>query len=120
MSATKIITRAEVAKHSTEKDLWMVIHGKVYDVTAFTDEHPGGVDTLTDVGGADGTADFDNVGHSESAKQQLKKFLIGELPEEEKKMKIKKQSHDASSSSNVAIAFVVVLVAVVLFLILQK
>eukprot|EP00658_Telonema_sp_P-2_P037949 TRINITY_DN27284_c0_g1_i1.p4 TRINITY_DN27284_c0_g1~~TRINITY_DN27284_c0_g1_i1.p4 ORF type:complete len:107 (-),score=56.30 TRINITY_DN27284_c0_g1_i1:614-934(-) len=83
-------------------------------------EHPGGVDTLTDVGGADGTADFENVGHSESAKQQLKKYLIGELPEEEKKMKIKKQSHDAGSSSNVAIAFVVVLVGVVLFLILQK
>lgn len=29
---------ADIKKHSTKKDLWMVIHGKVYDVTKFIDE----------------------------------------------------------------------------------
>lgn len=38
----KTYTLADVAKHASEKDLWMVIHDKVYDLTKFLDEHPGG------------------------------------------------------------------------------
>jgi cytochrome b involved in lipid metabolism len=30
----------------SDKDCWLVIEGKVYDVTPFLDEHPGGFDTL--------------------------------------------------------------------------
>lgn len=33
-------TFAEVAEHAGKKDLYMVIHDKVYDVTKFVDEHP--------------------------------------------------------------------------------
>jgi hypothetical protein len=44
----RIFTKAEVAKHDTVNDCWMIINGKVYDVTPFVDEHPGG-DILMDV-----------------------------------------------------------------------
>jgi cytochrome b involved in lipid metabolism len=44
----RIFTKAEVAKHDTVHDCWMIINGKVYDVTPFVDEHPGG-DILMDV-----------------------------------------------------------------------
>ncbi len=37
----RIITLAELSAHSTEKDCWIAIHGKVYDVTNFLDSHPG-------------------------------------------------------------------------------
>jgi cytochrome b involved in lipid metabolism len=40
MSATKEFTLQEVASHNTKKDLYMVIHEKVYDCTSFVDEHP--------------------------------------------------------------------------------
>jgi cytochrome b involved in lipid metabolism len=40
MSAPQEFTLKEVATHNTKKDLYMVIHDKVYDCTSFVDEHP--------------------------------------------------------------------------------
>lgn len=48
--ATKY-TLSEVAKHKSKDDLWFVIHGKVYDVTKFGDDHPGGFQALVDEAG---------------------------------------------------------------------
>lgn len=36
------IDGAEVAKHSSKKSCWIVLDSKVYDVTKFLPEHPGG------------------------------------------------------------------------------
>lgn len=38
--STQQLTLAEVAKHKTAKDAWIVLHGKVYDVTSFLSSHP--------------------------------------------------------------------------------
>lgn len=40
MSADKEFTFQEVSGHNTKKDLYMVIHDKVYDASSFVDEHP--------------------------------------------------------------------------------
>lgn len=34
------LTYSEVEGHNTKKDLFMVIHDKVYNVSNFVDEHP--------------------------------------------------------------------------------
>ena len=38
--------------------------GKVYDVTPFMDDHPGGGEIMLGAAGKDGTDDFEDVGHS--------------------------------------------------------
>lgn len=38
MSDVKLFSYEEVAKHNTRNDLWMIVSGKVYDITAFVDE----------------------------------------------------------------------------------
>ena len=37
--------------HNKRDDCWLIIHGKVYDVSAFLREHPGGEDIIIDLAG---------------------------------------------------------------------
>ncbi|KAK9486859.1 cytochrome b5-like heme/steroid binding domain-containing protein [Lipomyces starkeyi] len=73
------LTYENVKSHTNQDDLWMVIHGKVYNCTKFIDEHPGGEEVLLDVGGLDATDAFEDVGHSEEARKILDELCIGEL-----------------------------------------
>jgi len=72
-------TFSEVSQHSTKKDLWLVVHDKVYNVTSFVDEHPGGEEVLLDVGGQDATEAFEDVGHSDEAREILDGLKVGNL-----------------------------------------
>ena len=40
MSEGKEFTYSDVSEHATKKDLYIVVHDKVYDCTSFVDEHP--------------------------------------------------------------------------------
>jgi len=86
----KVYTLEEIAEHNKKDSCWMVIHDKVYDVTKFLDEHPGGEEVLLDSGGADGTESFEDVGHSTDAREMMLDYYIGELPEHEKKKSVDK------------------------------
>jgi L-lactate dehydrogenase (cytochrome) len=55
------VTNAELAAHSSARDLWLAIHGKVYDLTSFLSEHPGGVPVLLKAAGKDATRAFSAV-----------------------------------------------------------
>ncbi|KAJ4344977.1 hypothetical protein N0V95_006055 [Ascochyta clinopodiicola] len=83
MSATKEFTYSDVSEHASKKDLYIVVHDKVYDCTSFVDEHPGGEEVMLDVGGQDSTEAFEDVGHSDEAREILDGLLVGTLKREE-------------------------------------
>ncbi|KZV30300.1 cytochrome b5 [Dorcoceras hygrometricum] len=75
----KVFTLAEISEHNNKKDCWLLINGKVYDVTKFLDDHPGGDDVLLTATGKDATDDFEDVGHSSSARSMMDEFFVGEI-----------------------------------------
>jgi len=81
---TKRIALKEVEKHTDKGSCWIVIHDKVYDVTKFLEEHPGGEEVLLEQAGKDATEHFEDVGHSTDARTMMKEYEIGELNEEDK------------------------------------
>nr|GMD16856.1 cytochrome B5 [Ipomoea batatas] len=70
---------AEASEHNTKEDCWVVIDGKVYDVSSYMDDHTGGDDVMLKVTGKDATDDFEDAGHTKSARELMEKFFIGEL-----------------------------------------
>ncbi|MFH4982912.1 hypothetical protein AB6A40_009621 [Gnathostoma spinigerum] len=72
----------EVNSHNTPASLWIIIDKKVYDLTKFVDEHPGGSEVILEQAGKDATSSFYDVGHSKDAEEMAKEYLVGLLSEE--------------------------------------
>ncbi|KAJ3060937.1 hypothetical protein HDU98_003128, partial [Podochytrium sp. JEL0797] len=68
-------TIEEAARHNKESDLWVVIHGKVYDITDFVSQHPGGKKVLLKVAGTDASKQFDQF-HSAGVLEKLGPALL--------------------------------------------
>ncbi|KAJ1444901.1 cytochrome b5-like heme/steroid binding domain-containing protein [Pelagophyceae sp. CCMP2097] len=83
MAPKEELTLAEVAKHDTESDCYLVIGNSknggpnVYDVTKYLDDHPGGAEVMLEVAGKFADDMFEDIGHSNEARKQLKEFLVG-------------------------------------------
>lgn len=74
----KKFTAGEVAPHKTKSDCWIIVEKKVYDVTSYIEEHPGG-DYILRNAGKDSTAGFRGPQHPESVDDVIKNFYIGDL-----------------------------------------
>ncbi|KAK6439841.1 fatty acid alpha-hydroxylase [Oleoguttula sp. CCFEE 5521] len=71
---------ADVASHNTASSCYVTVGTKVYDITPFLDDHPGGGELIVEYGGKDVTEIMqDEVSHthSESAWEILDDHLIG-------------------------------------------
>ena len=74
-------SKAEVAKHNSAEDAWIIVDDKVYDITDFVPVHPGGDTILNNVGG-DSTVGFKGPQHPFNAWDVLNERYIGELIKE--------------------------------------
>jgi cytochrome b involved in lipid metabolism len=74
----KYFTEEEVSKHNKRDDCWLIIDGKVYDVTKYIDEHVGG-DAILRNAGKDSSKGFHGDQHPEKVKDLLWEFEIGIL-----------------------------------------
>ncbi len=79
-SANGTITMAEVATHNSASDCWSAIDGKVYNLTAWIERHPGGAVVIKALCGKDGSAGFNgqHQGQRRPA-DELARFLVGDL-----------------------------------------
>lgn len=66
---------------------------KVYNVTDYVRDHPGGADVLLDVAGTDATEAYEDVGHSEDADEIMASYLIGTAKDAVKHSKKKREVH---------------------------
>jgi hypothetical protein len=81
----RAFTRAEVARHASETDLWIMIRDrrgdgtlKVYDVTEYIDDHPGGDAIFTHAGG-DATEGFHGIQHPPTVFDLITTYHIGHV-----------------------------------------
>lgn len=79
-----LLSTTEVSKHNEATDCWITLyHRKIYNVTSFLEEHPGGGDIILPYAGKDATEimrDTDSHEHSESAYEMLDDdMLVGYL-----------------------------------------
>jgi 4-hydroxysphinganine ceramide fatty acyl 2-hydroxylase len=81
-------TMAELReKYSTPDALYVAYQGRVFDVTSFAADHPGGVELVLTFGGEDITrvmSDPDTHIHSETAYAMLEEHCVGWLEDEQK------------------------------------
>ena len=78
----RIFTTDDLTIHNKKGDCWIVRNGKVYDVSAFVEDHPGGDDLILQYAGNDiGEAmdDPEEHVHSVSAYDMLDEYLIGKI-----------------------------------------
>ena len=116
----KTHTLAEVAAHDREDDCYLIIGNertggaKVYDVTKYLDEHPGGDAVLLELAGKYADDMFEDIGHSMNARQQLKEFLVGTLDATEEELQaLRAPAHTGNGDSFLLVAVAGALVAAV-------
>lgn len=71
-------TAEEVALHNTENDCWIIVDDKVYDVTDYISDHPGG-DSIMNNAGGDSSIGVHGPQHPASMWDVLALYYIGDI-----------------------------------------
>uniref|UniRef100_A0A6N2LL81 Cytochrome b5 heme-binding domain-containing protein n=1 Tax=Salix viminalis TaxID=40686 RepID=A0A6N2LL81_SALVM len=77
MASSKVYLFDEIAKHNKTKDCWLIISGKINKGVVI---HSLDLFFLFIISsGKDATNDFEDVGHSDDARETMEKYVIGEV-----------------------------------------
>merc|ERR1719263_2225476 len=72
-------TMEDVAKHNTKQSCWVVLDGKVLDVTSFLSEHPGGELAILTFAGKDATEEFNMIHPPDVVSKYAPSSIIGKV-----------------------------------------
>merc|ERR1719420_1378213 len=72
---------AELAKHNSAADCWVVVNGQVLDVTAFLKDHPGGELAIVTFAGKDASEEFNMIHPPDVIGKYAPDAVIGVLGE---------------------------------------
>lgn len=76
----KSITLVEVAKHADKTSCYAVVRGKVFDLTTWIGEHPGGESYILSICGRDATSEFEGQHSGQREPEgQLSEYYIADL-----------------------------------------
>jgi len=75
-STIRRIPMEEVREHASIGDIWMVLQGRVFNVTPYMDYHPGGKAELMRSAGGDGTALYNEI-HPWISLDMIEKLQVG-------------------------------------------
>merc|ERR550525_2171136 len=81
-------TVEEVAKHTTKNDCWVILSGKVLNVTSFLSQHPGGELAILTFAGKDATAEFDMIHPPDVIEKYAPDAVIGHLGADEEEVEV--------------------------------
>ena len=81
--ASLILNSAEISKHKSPSDCWIIVNNKIYNVTSFFFFYPGGSQLITPYCGKEATNAFNTQdrgsSHSAVADSLLASYYIGDL-----------------------------------------
>lgn len=76
------LTLLLVKQHNTAESCWVILYGKVYDVTSFIPEHPGGAKIILQLAGTDATEEYDPIHPPGTLEESLEpKQCLGTIDE---------------------------------------
>ncbi|KAL4972298.1 cytochrome b5-like heme/steroid binding domain-containing protein [Aspergillus desertorum] len=85
VTINKIYTKDELLVHNKDGDLWLAIDGMVYDLTKFSEEHPGGKKILLGVAGTDASKKYRKYHGDNILQRYAQEYRIGTLRVEARK-----------------------------------
>ncbi|KAL4993972.1 cytochrome b5-like heme/steroid binding domain-containing protein [Aspergillus recurvatus] len=75
----KVYTKDELLVHNKDGNLWLAIDGTVYDLTKFSEEHPGGKKILLGVAGTDASKKYRKYHGDNILQRYAQEYRIGTL-----------------------------------------
>ncbi|OKL55452.1 hypothetical protein UA08_09279 [Talaromyces atroroseus] len=99
-----MVTKAEVSKHSSKTNCWVIIKGVVYDLTSFLDAHPGGSGIILKYAGRDATAVFESLHSNDTIEKHLPpKFNLGPVTVSNESQAEEKETNGSAAATTTSI-----------------
>ncbi|OUS47868.1 cytochrome b5 [Ostreococcus tauri] len=76
----RTISLEELRRHNTRNDCWIGLRGRVYNLTAYVEYHPGGAAVLEQSFGTDATALFDKYHKWVNGEYIMRATQVGVMP----------------------------------------